>query len=72
MILYQIANAVSQLTETELNLALEEVDCSAEDRNKFEFAIAAYRLKGPQLVLKKRHSVLLILDEVKHSIFIKK
>lgn len=62
--LYQITNAVIQLTENELNIALEEVDCSVEDRNKFKTAINIYRLKGSHLVLKKRQSILLILDEV--------
>lgn len=64
MILYQIANAVVQLTETEINNALEEVDCSTEELNKFKSAITEYRLNGSHLMLKKRHPILLILDEV--------
>lgn len=64
MILYQITNAVVQLTNDEINNILKEVDCSPEDMNKFEFAINKYKLNGSHLMLKKRHSVLLILDEV--------
>jgi len=64
MFLYQITNAAIQLTETEINNALQEVDCSAIEKNKFATAIDAYRLNGSHLILKKRHPVLLVLDEV--------
>lgn len=66
MLLYQITNAVVQLTEAEINNALDEVDCSEEDMIKFKFAINQYRLDGSHLMLKKRHPVLLILDEVQY------
>lgn len=64
MILYQITNAVVQLTDDEINNILKEVDCSAEEMKKLESAINKYKLNGSHLMLKKRHSVLLILDEV--------
>lgn len=64
MFLYQITNAVVQLTETEISNALSNIDCSTTERSKFESAINTYRLSGSHLVFKKRHPVLLILDEV--------
>lgn len=64
MLLYQITNAVVQLTEIEINNILSEVDCSEEEKSKFKSAINTYRLNGSHLVLKKRHPILLILDEV--------
>lgn len=63
MILYQIMNAVVQLTNVEIKNILKEVDCSIEEMNKFESVINKYKLNGSHLMLKKRHSVLLILDE---------
>jgi len=69
MILYQITNAVVQLTDVEINNILKEVDCSTEERSKFESAINKYKLNGSHLMLKKRHSVLLILDEVLYIIY---
>ncbi|XP_025203573.1 separin [Melanaphis sacchari] len=63
MILYQITNAVVQLTDVEISNILKEVDCSTEEMNKFESAINKYKLNGSHLMLKKRHPVLLILDE---------
>lgn len=68
MILYQIANAAVQLSEIELNNALDQVNCSTEERNKLSAALSLYRLNGSHLMLKKRHPILLILDEV---VFIK-
>lgn len=65
-LLYHITNAAVHLTETEINNALDEVDCSPEERNQFAIAINNYRNNGSNLVLKKRHSVLLILDEVQY------
>lgn len=65
-LLYNITNAAVQLTETEINNALDEVDCSPEERNQFATAINGYRNNGSNLMLKKRHSVLLILDEVQY------
>lgn len=67
MLLYQITNSVVQLTEAELNNALDEVPCTAEEMIKFKFAINEYRLDGSHLMLKKRHPVLLILDEVQNT-----
>lgn len=64
MILYQITNSVVQLTHVEINNILKEVDCSTEEMNKLESAINKYKLNGSHLMLKKRHPVLLILDEV--------
>lgn len=64
MLLYQITNAVVQLTEIEINNILSEVDCLEEEKIKFEFAINKYRFNGSHLMLKKRHPILLILDEV--------
>lgn len=64
MLLYQIMNTVVQLTETEINKILGEIDCSTEEKSLFKLAIMKYQLNGSHLVLKKRHSVLLILDEV--------
>lgn len=66
MLLYQITNAAVQLTETEINNALKDTDLSTtEDLSKFEDAIITYRSNhGSQLMFKKRHPVLLILDEV--------
>lgn len=64
MFLYLIINAVNQLTEIEINNILSEIDCSEEEKSIFEFAINKYRLSGSHLMLKKRHPVLLILDEV--------
>ncbi|XP_050439007.1 uncharacterized protein LOC126844674 isoform X2 [Adelges cooleyi] len=63
MILYQITNAAVQLNEIELDYVLREVDCTNEEKNKFQIAINMYRLNGSHLVLKKRHPVMLILDE---------
>lgn len=72
MILYQITNAAVQLTEPEITNALKEIDCSTEELSKFEDAIITYRSNyGSQLMFKKRHPVLLILDEV-YYIIIKK
>lgn len=72
MLLYQITNAAVQLTEAEINNALKEVDFSAEELSKFEDAIIAYRSNyGSQLMFKKRHPVLLILDEVHYIIILK-
>lgn len=68
MILYQIANAAVQFSETEMNNALSQVNCSAEDRSKLSSTLNAYRLNGSNLMVKKRHPVLLILDEVVHII----
>lgn len=64
MILYQITNAAVQLTETEIQNLLCEVNCLTEERSQFELAIKNYRHSSSQLMLKKRHPVLLILDEV--------
>lgn len=69
MILYQITNAVVHLTNDEINSILKEVDCSTEEMNKFESAINKYKLNGSHLILKKRHSVLLILDEVWYKVY---
>lgn len=69
MLLYQITNAVVQLTEAELNNALNEVDCLEDEMIKFKFAINQYLLNGSHLMLKKRHPVLLILDEVQYYKF---
>lgn len=66
MLLYQITNAAVQLTEFELNNALSEVDCSAEEIIIFKSAINQYCSNGSHLMLKKRHPVLLILDEVQY------
>jgi len=58
-------NSVVQLTEVEINNIFNEIDwCSVEEKNKFKLAINKYRLNGSHLMLKKRHPVLLILDEV--------
>lgn len=64
MLLYQITNATIQLTDVEVKRALQDLDCSIEDLIKFEQAIIAYRLNSSHLMFKKRHPVLLILDEV--------
>lgn len=64
IILYQITNAAVQLTETEINNILSQIDCTTEKRNILSVAINAYRLNGSHLMLQKRHPVLLILDEV--------
>lgn len=66
MLLYQITNAIVYLTEDEINNILQEVDCSEKERKKIGCAINVYRLGGLPLVSEKRHSVLLILDEVSH------
>lgn len=67
MILYQITNAVAQLTEDEIDGVLQEVDCTEEERKTIGCAINTYRSGGPQLKSEKRHSVLLVLDEVSES-----
>lgn len=70
MLLYQITNAAVQLTDVEIKKALRELDCSKEDLIKIEQAIIAYQLNGSHLMLKKRHAVLLILDEVRYKLHI--
>lgn len=66
MLLYQITNAVVQLTEKEINHVLQEVDCSDEERKIFGCALNKYRFDNSHLMMKKRHPVLLILDEVRY------
>ncbi|VVC26326.1 SEPARIN core domain [Cinara cedri] len=63
MLLYQITNASIQLTNVEIKNVLRELDCSIDDKIKFENAIIAYQSSSSNLMLKKRHPVLLILDE---------
>jgi len=64
MLLYQIMNTAVELTEAEINNIFGEIDCSTEENSQFKLAIKKYQLNGSHLMLKKRHSVLLILDEV--------
>lgn len=66
MLLYQITNAAVQLTELEINHLLQEVNCSEEERKIFGGTINKYRFDNSHIMLKKRHPVLLILDEVRH------
>lgn len=64
MILYQITNAAVQLSEADIHNLICEIKCSAEERSQFELAISNYRYNSSHLMLKKRHPILLVLDEV--------
>jgi hypothetical protein len=64
MILYQITNAAVQLSEVDIHNLICEVNCLTEEKNQFELAINNYRFNNSNLILKKRHPILLVLDEV--------